>query len=90
MIRLHARLKRGSRTPNTSIILQLHDALYLEAPLGEAREAARALVEEMERPVDVGSYKNVVFPVELSWGRSWGEMKDVASWKDVGKGGQKG
>jgi len=85
MIRLHARLHSGTKTPSTSIILQLHDALYLESPLAEAREAARALVEEMERPVDVGPYKGVVFPVELSWGRSWGEMKDVGGWKDVPK-----
>ncbi|MDX9828261.1 MAG: DNA polymerase, partial [Spirochaetia bacterium] len=74
MIRLHKRLHAGTKTPNTHIILQLHDALYLETPLAEAREAARALVEEMERPIDVAGYKGVVFPVELSWGPSWGDM----------------
>jgi len=80
MIRIDQRLL--DETSQAGIVLQLHDAMYLEAPLQEAQAAARILQEEMERPVDILDYKAVSFPVELKVGASWGEMVEIKSWQD--------
>lgn len=63
------------------LALQVHDALYLVLPAdateSEIKKTARMLKTAMEAPIDVGKYANVTFPVEVSMGRSWGEMKEV-------------
>ncbi len=63
------------------LALQVHDALYLVLPAdateAEIKKTARMLKTAMEAPIDVGKYENVTFPVEVSVGRSWGEMEEV-------------
>lgn len=72
---VHSKLRKlGMRT---KLVLQIHDALYLEAPEEEKVRAARILKEGMETPVDVGKYKGVVFPAELEWGTCWGELEPI-------------
>lgn len=75
-------LKERDRTGSRALLaLQVHDALYLVMPgdstPAELKKACKLLKSSMEAPIDVGRYHGVVFPVEVTMGRSWGEMEEV-------------
>jgi DNA polymerase I len=60
---------------NAPLILQHHDALVLEVPEAEVQFWGRVLKAEMERSVpELG---DAVFPVDLTWGSSWGSLKSL-------------
>ncbi len=67
MIRVSRRL-RGTKT---LLILQVHDELVLEAPLGEADAAAQIVREEMENVHPMA----VPLKVDVSRGATWADME---------------
>jgi len=69
MNRVYARLRAEKLL--TEIILQVHDELILEAPVGEQEAAARVLKEEMEGAAAL----KVPLVCEVKTGRSWYELK---------------
>ena len=56
------------------LILEHHDALYMEVAEGEVDKWAKLMVEVMEQPVP--EFGHAIFPCELQVGPSWGEMED--------------
>jgi len=57
------------------LLIQCHDELVLEVPIGREREAAELLKSSMERPLELNG-KEWVFPVEIKTGANWGVMKE--------------
>jgi DNA polymerase-1 len=71
MIRLHELIPKIS--PETRMILQVHDELVFEVPEHDAHKIAKVVKETME-----GVYKlKVPIVVEVEVGRSWGETNGV-------------
>lgn len=56
------------------LILEHHDALYMEIEESELPKWAKVVTEIMELPVP--EYDGFVFPSELEVGPSWGEMEE--------------
>lgn len=69
MIRVYKRLKEEGL--KSKLILQVHDELVLDAPVGESEYAKRLLKEEMEGAAQL----NVPLAVEVSQGANWYEAK---------------
>ena len=69
MVRIFHRLKRGNF--KAKLILQVHDELIIEAPVGEKDEVAKILTEEMENAVKL----SVPLLVDMSEGNSWYDAK---------------
>ncbi len=69
MIRVDARLKKDGS--NAKIVLQVHDELLIETPLGEVDYVKRILQEEMEAAADI----SVPLEVSVSTGSDWYETK---------------
>jgi DNA polymerase-1 len=57
------------------IVLQYHDELMMECPESKAEKFAIELKEIMESPVP--ELDNTSFPVDVSIGENWGEMKEI-------------
>ena len=68
-LRLNMRL-----TSEEKFIFQIHDDLTLEGP--DFISLGKKLKEEMEREIQVKDAK-MIFPVDLSYGKNWGEMKHL-------------
>jgi DNA polymerase-1 len=68
--------RRLHKNYNAPIILQHHDALYLEVPEREADLWATRLRDTMQEPVP--EIDDTSFPVETQVGTSWGDMRE---WK---------
>ncbi len=72
MIRLHETLLRIS--PETKMLLQVHDELVFEAPTKELARVSPVIKEIME-----GVYKlKVPIVVDLKAGKNWGELKEFS------------
>ena len=69
MVRIHARLRE--KNMRTRMIMQVHDELILEAPEGEAAQAAGILKTEMEQAARL----SVPLAVDVHTGRTWKEAK---------------
>lgn len=69
MLRVFDRLKREGL--KAKMVLQVHDELMLDCPLGEKAQAAKILKEEMENAVKL----KVPLTVEVATGKSWYEAK---------------
>ena len=69
MIKVMERFEREGL--ESRVILQVHDELLVEAPVGEAEVAAKLLKEEMENAVEL----SVPMTVETSTGDNWYEAK---------------
>lgn len=58
---------------DTRIVIQVHDDVVAECPIGQGKQTSEWLKDIMERPIDVlEGYK---IPVEVRTGRTWGELK---------------
>ena len=69
MIRVNERLKRENF--RSSLILQIHDELLVEAHKEEATQVARIMVEEMQGAAQL----SVVLEAEVKQGNNWFEAK---------------
>ena len=59
------------------LMLQVHDEVLVQVPLGTEQQVARVLKAEMERPLEINGMR-VKIPVEVSVGyESWGTMKEL-------------
>ena len=67
MINLDRRLK--TEAPDAKMILQVHDELVVEAPVGEAEKIKAVVKEEMENAVML----DVPVKVDVGSGQDWGE-----------------
>ena len=65
MIRLQEKLQ--SKKMKTVMLLQVHDELVFEAPKGEAEEAKKLIVHEMENAMKL----KVPLKVDVGMGKSW-------------------
>ena len=76
MVAIHKAFKgwKGLRRPH--LLLQVHDSLLVEAPLGQEHRVIAIMKREMERTIDLGG-RRVSLPVEFKVGTCWGEMKGV-------------
>ena len=54
------------------LILQHHDALYLESPDADVVRWSALLKTTMEKPVP--ELRDIIFPVEVATGQSWGDL----------------
>ena len=70
MIAVDRRLAADS--PESRLLLSVHDELVLEVPEGEADRIGRAVREEMCGVADL----TVPLAVDLGWGRSWYDAKE--------------
>ncbi len=69
MLGVARRLK--SEGLSAELVLQVHDELVLDAPVGELEAASHILKEEMENAVRLA----VPLTAEVSWGESWYDAK---------------
>jgi len=69
MIDLHRRLPAAS--PDTRMLLQIHDELVFEAPAGQAPAAQGLIVERMQAAMDL----RVPLVVESAYGDTWIDVK---------------
>lgn len=69
MLRVSERLKKENL--QAKLVLQVHDELILDAPLGEQKRAEIILKEEMENAVEL----KVPLTVQVAAGKSWYETK---------------
>ena len=67
MVRVDRRLRQEGLA--CQIVLQVHDELLLEAPLGEVEAATAAVREEMENAAEL----EVPLVVDVGRGQSWAE-----------------
>jgi DNA polymerase-1 len=70
MIELHEK----ARSFGSHLLLQVHDSLLFEVPKNQLKSFAKMVSEVMSSKVKIGR-RLVSFPVEISIGSSWGEMK---------------
>lgn len=70
MVRVDMRLKR---IPEARLILQLHDALYIECLTKDKQKCARVLQDELQTPVTINGTPRV-FKVDIKTARSWGDL----------------
>ena len=69
MINVDKALKKNNM--KTKLILQVHDELVLDAPVGEAEKASEILKYEMENAVQL----KVPLTVEVHSGKNWYDAK---------------
>ena len=69
MNRVYARLRR--EVPEARLILQIHDELLVEAPVGKAEQVQTILTEEMKHAADL----KVTLETDCHIGRNWYEAK---------------
>lgn len=69
MVNVAKALKKDS--PNSKLVLQIHDELIIEAPESEAEKAAEILKREMEGAASL----SVPLTATAHWGKSWNEAK---------------
>lgn len=55
--------------------MQIHDELRFEVPEDELHQLAALIKEEMERPIDYRG-EQVIFPVDIQYGRDWHNLKE--------------
>lgn len=71
------RLFQFEQAHSFRIVLQIHDAILLEAPAASWPAVARILHDTMLIPLEIGG-RQLTVPVDISMsGKSWGEMKGV-------------
>lgn len=59
------------------IVLQIHDAILVEAPLAKWRTVARIMHQTMLMPMEING-RSLTVPVDVSMsGKSWGKMKEI-------------
>lgn len=78
ILRIWARLKK----PEEMILVQVHDAIVLEAPKGSVQRVCQLVKEEMERSVFINGVE-ASFETELSIGSNWGTMVKLEEKKAV-------
>ncbi len=72
MIRIHRALgERAHVLHGTRMLLQVHDEIVLEAPLGVAEVSARAVQEIMQRAAEPQRVLSVVLEVDYRIGENW-------------------
>ena len=71
MIEIYRKLDRVS--PDTHMILQVHDELVFEVPSADINVVAAFVKKEMESVVDL----KVPLITEVSTGKNWGEMEKL-------------
>lgn len=79
MVRYYHAKRGGHFRDDTFVNCQVHDSLMIEAHEDHFESELLKLKELMEVPVDIFGRKQVVFPCEAKWGKSWGSMKQLKS-----------
>lgn len=69
MVNVYQRL--NAEVPQARLILQVHDELIVEAPIGQAAAATKILGEEMQNVVRLA----VPLTAEVNMGQSWYDAK---------------
>jgi DNA polymerase-1 len=69
MLRVHRRMQRDKST--SKLLLQVHDELVFETPIGEAESHAATVREEMISSMTL----RVPLKVDVGWGKNWQEVK---------------
>lgn len=71
LLELHPRLPRGAR-----VVAQIHDALIVEAPKGNASSTTRSLISEIWAvPVQIpGTDRKLIMPIDLKEGERWSDF----------------
>ncbi len=62
--------------PDEHLLMQIHDALYLEVPEGRVESAVSRLRAAMETTHTFPNGKSMTFPVDIKVGTDWGNMKE--------------
>ena len=68
---VHVERMLRAKHPKARLVLQVHDELIVECPLGEAEQVRSLVEEEMERVVQL----DVPLLAEAKLGASWYEAK---------------
>jgi len=63
----------GQCPKDTRLVLQIHDDIVAETPVGQEKETSEWLKDIMQRPIDV--LDGYSFPVEVRVGKTWEELK---------------
>ncbi|MEO8286447.1 MAG: DNA polymerase I [Chloroflexota bacterium] len=71
MNRMHHELK--TQGLKSKMLLQVHDELLFEVPLGELQQMVDLVCETMEGAMEL----SVPLRVELKYGKNWGEMQSI-------------
>ena len=58
--------------PDVRMLLQVHDELVFEVPLGQEEAAAAVVRSVMERAAEPALTLDVPLDVEVGWGEHWG------------------
>lgn len=77
MVRYYHAKRGGHFRNDTFLNCQVHDSLMMEAHEDHIESELRKLGDLMQTPVDIFGRKQVVFPCEAKWGKSWGDMKKL-------------
>lgn len=74
LITIHREMRK--RALKSRLQMQTHDEIVVEVAKEEEAEMIELLKTEMERPFPLKG-KEIVFPIEMKIGPSWGELKKV-------------
>lgn len=79
MGRTHKYLQKTWRKshPHTRILLEVHDAILIQYPLGAADTIIPKVISLMTIPFEING-KEITIPVDAARGPSWGELEDYA------------
>ncbi len=69
MLQISERIKK--ETPQTKMIIQIHDELLFEVPEDEVKEVSRLVKEIMESAIEL----EVPIKVDIKMGKNWAEMR---------------
>jgi DNA polymerase I-like protein with 3'-5' exonuclease and polymerase domains/uracil-DNA glycosylase len=70
------------------LVLTVHDSGLLSCPPEDARKVVECIQEVVTQPCralpcpEVGMPDGIRFPIDIEWGRNWGEMKKWDTFKD--------
>ena len=74
MIRLDKRLN-DNKSPNTKMLLQIHDELIFETPKEEANKISKIITEEMTSVANSEQHSfSIPLTVDLNIGDNWGAL----------------
>jgi DNA polymerase-1 len=74
MIRLDKRLN-NNKSPNTKMLLQIHDELIFETPKEEANRISKIITEEMTSVANSEQHSfSIPLTVDLNMGDNWGAL----------------
>lgn len=66
----------NAKLPYVDLLLNVHDELIIQCPIGMEEQATKEMKELMTQPLSIHG-RELIIPVEFKAGPSWGELEDL-------------